>query len=143
MTDEEESVATPDLEVEKKDFSAGKRRVIYWLVVTVVLNAIFDVCIDLPYRDWNFIIFATTGLAAFFAFAWVRLDAMEHGLNLKAWGAPIALLTKFTLPFYFVISRGWKAGMIANAWTLFLLLFLLGAYIATVELTVLIKDALG
>ncbi|MDF1667052.1 MAG: hypothetical protein P1V97_35240, partial [Planctomycetota bacterium] len=121
----------------KRDLSAAKRKVIYWLILTVVANAIFDVCIDLPYRDWNFIVFATTGLAAFFAFAWVSLDAKEHGLNLKAWGAPIVLLTKFTLPFYFVISRGWKGGLIANLWTLTLLLFLLGAYVVAVELTVL------
>lgn len=124
------------------DHRAGKRKIIYWLIVAVVGNGIFDVFIDMPVRDLDFMIFVTTGLAAFFAFAWVRLDAKEHGLNLKTWGAPIALLTKFTLPFYFIVSRGWKNGLIANLWTAFLLLALLVIYSVTIELTLYLRELL-
>ncbi len=113
----------------------NKRWLLFWLVVTVALNAAFDVVVHLPYDDLGFAVFATTGLAAFFAFAWVVLDARERGLDLRPWGAAVALLTKFALPVYLVVSRGWRRGLLANLATLLLLAGLLGLYIAVAQLT--------
>ena len=122
--------------VERGSEVVGKRRVLGWLVVTVAFNAAFDVAVGLPYDELGFAVFATTGLAAFFAFAWVRLDARERGLDLRAWGAAVAVLTKFALPIYFVVSRGWLEGLRANLLTLGLLGGLLGVYVAVVRVSV-------
>ena len=113
----------------------GKRRLLFWLVVTVVANAVFDVVVALPYDDLGFAIFATTGLAAFFAFGWVLLDARERSLDLRPWGAAVALLTKLALPVYFVVSRGWRQGLLANLATVAFLAALLGVYIGVAQLT--------
>jgi hypothetical protein len=113
----------------------GKRRLLFWLVVTVAANAVFDVVVSLPYDDLGFAIFATTGLAAFFAFAWVLLDARERSLDLRPWGTAVALLTKLALPVYFVVSRGWRQGLLASLATVVFLAALLGVYIGVAQLT--------
>jgi len=113
----------------------SKRRLLIWLAVTVSGNALFDQAIGLPVRDFDFALFATSGLAALFAFAWVRLDAKQRGVDLKAWGAFVAILTKFALPAYLVVSRGWRNGLIACFRTLLLLASLLLIYWITIELS--------
>lgn len=117
------------------DFDNRKRRILFYLLLTVAANAIFDVLVSLPYRDPSFIVFATTGLAAFFAYAWVVVDAEERQLNLNAWGCSIAILTKFALPIYFFYSRGFLGGLKACLWTLLFLALLTAEYVALALLT--------
>ena len=125
----------PQVQESQGPRSSGKRRLIFWLVVTVVANAVFDVVVDLPYDDMGFAVFATTGLAAFFAIGWVLLDARERSLDLRPWGAAMALLTKVALPVYFVVSRGWRQGLLANLATAVFLAVLLAIYIGVAQLT--------
>jgi hypothetical protein len=113
-----------------------KGRILIWMTVTVALNAVFDVAVGLPYDDLGFAIFATTGLSALFAFAWVRVDSQERDVKLGAWGPAVALITKIALPAYFVLSRGWSRGLLATSWALAIVCAMLGLYLATVETTV-------
>lgn len=125
------------------DYAGRKRRVLLWMAATVAANAAFDVLVGLPYDDIGFAVFATTGLAAFFAFAWVRVDTQERGVKLGAWGAAVALLTKFALPAYFVLSRGWWRGALASAWTSLIIVGLLGLYLGTVKATLWLTSLFG
>ena len=126
---------TTDKSETERDWARAKRLVLFWLVVTIIINAVFDVVVKLPYHDIGFAIFATTGLAAFFAFAWVRLDAKERGIDFRALGVAIALLTKLALPIYFIHTRGWVDGLLANLATVIFLVALLGVYALSVEVT--------
>jgi hypothetical protein len=137
MTQDEQEQPVPTEIDERAELDRKKRRILYYLLITVIANAIFDVLVGLPYQDFSFVIFATTGLAAFFAFAWVRLDARGRGIDFGALGIGIALLTKFTLPIYFIHSRGWRSGLIASLWTVLFIGLLILAYLGAVQLTLI------
>lgn len=121
-----------------EDHAGRKRRILIWMVVAIAANAIFDVVVGLPYDDVGFAIFASTGVAAFFAFAWVRVDTQERSVKLGAWGPAVLFVTKVALPAYFVLSRGWRRGLFATAWMFILIAAMLAVYVFCAEATVLV-----
>ncbi len=112
-----------------------KHRVLMWMTLAVIANAVFDVIVGLPHDQPGFAVFATTGVAAFFAVAWVRLDGLQRKVKLGAWGPAVLFLTKVALPAYFVLSRGWKRGLLATLSMFALVAGLLALYGLSARLT--------